>query len=966
MPMEDKSDIEVYDAFISYNRGSSKAFAIRLRDELARISLYAWLDQNDIEIAEDWRAKIEDGITRSKYFLFIISPESVASPYCKEEIDMALAYGKSIIPIMHRDCGNDLIIEKHPEISKINYLWMREGNGSPDELTDDFPENLQKLADRLGVYDSYLSTHTELLIKAYEWKKNGQPNSMLLRGLELEQAETWLRNKETQACSIHEEYIKASREMAGKLITEAFLCYGPNNEAFARKLNKKLQLYGKITWFDQTYIQGGDLHRNTQSKSNHSLLKGIENCDNFLFLITEEALKEQECIKQLETAVMQNKRIVPIQCDQTNESLLKKEFYERVPKNLITEKVLFAERPFESAFGQLVHKMEVDQEHVASSNYWHNKAREWDSNNQNPENLIGETQYPIAKDWFNKARRAKKQPMPSTLLERYLNESKAEIDRKEAKEVRDKKIRKRLLVLSNIGFVVAMALGFFALKLYLDSEASKQELMGIQKATLQYIELGNEFGYESDTAQNKRDTVEKLSTKLTIFEENGLKGYKNILNDTVIAPRFEEADEFDDNGRAEVGMNGHDFIINRKGQIIYYKDQQGQYFDFRRQVAVVNKPNGKQQLMSATQADFIPKTEYDFISEDTESGITRVQNDGKWGMISLDGDVVLRVEYDEIDSVAPCGVSKIRLGNKWGLINTMGQEKLPIKYDLLLLSADNERGGCVISLEEGDRSFKGHLLGSQIEELSVIHSDGSQEPLDFGGTANLAPLKNENEKWGYMDRQGKMRIPYQFDMAWPFDHELGYAVAQEGDQYYMIGPDTARMQFPVVRYRNSHILEEIRSTKSYVSSEFIPVLDQLNSKAKQLGIQIKITGAMDKMENYDSPNARYGLGELGMRININIKYGHDYSRQFSKDDFWVLGEKFRQGGNAVSRLKGEVDDSIYGFLAAIDKRKDLLWGGKSKADNAFYLQNSELENDRQYLKKVQVAYILAEKYNLSF
>ena len=89
------------DAFISYGRADSKAFATKLQAQLTASGLNIWFNQQDIPLAVDFQEQINDGITKAHNFLFIISPHSVNSPYCLKEIELAIQLNKRIIPLLH-------------------------------------------------------------------------------------------------------------------------------------------------------------------------------------------------------------------------------------------------------------------------------------------------------------------------------------------------------------------------------------------------------------------------------------------------------------------------------------------------------------------------------------------------------------------------------------------------------------------------------------------------------------------------------------------------------------------------------------------------------------------------------------------------------------------------------------------------------------------------------------------------
>lgn len=90
-----------YDAFISYGRADSKAFAQKLYDRLNQAEQKAWFDFANIPLGVDYQRQIDEDIERSHNFIFVISPHAVNSAYCAKEIKIALQCQKRIIPLMH-------------------------------------------------------------------------------------------------------------------------------------------------------------------------------------------------------------------------------------------------------------------------------------------------------------------------------------------------------------------------------------------------------------------------------------------------------------------------------------------------------------------------------------------------------------------------------------------------------------------------------------------------------------------------------------------------------------------------------------------------------------------------------------------------------------------------------------------------------------------------------------------------
>jgi HD-GYP domain-containing protein (c-di-GMP phosphodiesterase class II) len=189
--------------FISYSR-KDLAFAQKIVDALAANDLDTWIDWKSIPKGEDWEQEIYHGIEEADAFLFLLSPDSVASEMCNKEIDHAVKNGKRILPIVLCDTVSNII---HPEISKRNWIFCRDGQ-------DDFNQTIEETRTSIHTDYEWLKYHTRLQVKALEWD-HSKDVSRLLRGEELQEAEQLLATvssgKDPQPTPIQRLYVLASR-----------------------------------------------------------------------------------------------------------------------------------------------------------------------------------------------------------------------------------------------------------------------------------------------------------------------------------------------------------------------------------------------------------------------------------------------------------------------------------------------------------------------------------------------------------------------------------------------------------------------------------------------------------------------------------------------------------------------------------------------------------------------------------
>lgn len=209
--MPDKFNMS--DVMISYSR-KDKAFVQKLEHAIAKTGRNTWVDWDDIPPTADWWAEIKAGIEAAHTFIFIISPNSVNSDICHQEIDHAVLHNKRIVPIVYQDVSNPADQAKmHPALSSHNWIMFR--------AEDDTRQSFRTLIRALETDLAHTRQHTRLLVLASEWDERGRPNSLLLRGEDLREAENWLANSEgknPKPTQLQREYINASHKAAAALL----------------------------------------------------------------------------------------------------------------------------------------------------------------------------------------------------------------------------------------------------------------------------------------------------------------------------------------------------------------------------------------------------------------------------------------------------------------------------------------------------------------------------------------------------------------------------------------------------------------------------------------------------------------------------------------------------------------------------------------------------------------------------
>jgi hypothetical protein len=195
-------DSEIY---ISYSRSDSD-FVRKLNYELQAAGIATWVDEEIIGLSNDFEKEIKEGIEKSNNFIFIVSPNSVASPNCRKEIDLAIENNKRIITLL---ISPTTISSVHEHISKIQWI---------DFYSKDASTVFSELVRVLETDKEHVKLHNFYARAAKRWLDEGKNNDYALRGKDMESAQQWLdisdnERKNPSPSSLHREFIERSTEL---------------------------------------------------------------------------------------------------------------------------------------------------------------------------------------------------------------------------------------------------------------------------------------------------------------------------------------------------------------------------------------------------------------------------------------------------------------------------------------------------------------------------------------------------------------------------------------------------------------------------------------------------------------------------------------------------------------------------------------------------------------------------------
>ncbi|NJO15865.1 MAG: TIR domain-containing protein [Thioploca sp.] len=445
-------------AFICYDV-ADKAIRNEVVRLLARHAITTWRHDYDIQEGSDFARAIEYGIETADNFLYFLSPDITHSDYCRKELEHALQYHKRIIPLLIVPTPEQEISEP---IRALQYLDFTQGIDIDALL-------------KIMLHDqAYYEQHKVLLVRALKWQQENHKPAFLLRGYNLSSALIWLRlnqdRLEHPPTEHHHALITTSEAAKGQLGTEVFISYSRKDGDFARQLNLALQAAGKPTWFDQESISSGvDFER--------EIFKGIDGADNFIFIISPDAVGSPYCEREVNYASGQCKRFISLLWRTTAPTTMP-------PALQAINWIDFQNTPFEKVFPELIQTIDLDREHAHQHTVLQQRASDWVDNDRSKDFLLNNTACENAERWQATAWAKTKQPAPTPLQQEFIQAS-----RNALAAARKAEHRRRNIILTSVtaGLIIAIILSIFSWFKMREAKDKTKEVLKTQSLFLSIL-----------------------------------------------------------------------------------------------------------------------------------------------------------------------------------------------------------------------------------------------------------------------------------------------------------------------------------------------------------------------------------------------------------------------------------------------------------------------------------------------
>ncbi|MBC6938089.1 MAG: TIR domain-containing protein [Chloroflexi bacterium] len=227
-----------------------------------------------------------------------------------------------------------------------------------------------------------------------------------------------------------------------------FISYSRKDVDFAAHLHEALAQRQKDVWRDKEDIP-------LTADWWQEICAGIEAADNFLFIISPDSVRSDVCRREIEHAVSNNKRLVPVNYREVTDPADKPLMHPAL--NSHNWVPFAADEDFDTFCQTLIAALDTDLEYVRGHTHFLVRAKEWQRRKRLPGFLLTRSEMREARRWLKNG--ANKQPPPTHEHREFIRASQRELNRQRAF---------RILLLALM--MISGALAFVAAGLWITAE----------------------------------------------------------------------------------------------------------------------------------------------------------------------------------------------------------------------------------------------------------------------------------------------------------------------------------------------------------------------------------------------------------------------------------------------------------------------------------------------------------------
>lgn len=402
---------------------------------------------------------------------------------------------------------------------------------------------------------------------------------------------------------------------------------------------------------------------------------------------------------------------------------------------------------------------------------------------------------------------------------------------------------------------------------------------------------------------------------------NGNWGVINSFGDTIIQPAYAEM-----------------ILIPNKEKPVFVCTYEVNYVDGTYKTKVINDKN--QEIFTGYDNYYVLQNYDENNKLWLEENVLKVQKEGKYGLINLDGTEILPCEYDSITTMKNRKNSLIvKKENNIGIVNTDGTIIVPVEYSDVTTITDDYKNGYIVKNAEskfGVIKANGQIgLECKFEDIKhlvdnnmyIVKENNVWKVLFEDGTSYLEGkvenavainagniIINNNGKYGVVNIQAEIKIPMDYqDISFMFDDKY---IAKKDDKYGIININNETVVD--FKYLSMVYNKETDYTKAQNENNTYDYLTR--------NLSVKLTASSEEVMK----------GFISIKTQDEIKYYNYKLEEKTNKDVYISNTLFtiknngkygfinKEGKTVVEPIyDAATEQNQYGFVSV---KKDGKWG----------------------------------------
>lgn len=440
-----------------------------------------------------------------------------------------------------------------------------------------------------------------------------------------------------------------------------------------------------------------------------------------------------------------------------------------------------------------------------------------------------------------------------------------------------------------------------------------------------------------------KNTLASKNVELNYFTlfSNGNWGVINSKGETIIEP-----------------ANGEMVVIPNKAKPVFICTYEVNYVNGTYKTKAINEKN--QQIFTEYENVMAIENYNENNELWFEENALKVQKNGKYGLINIDGKEILPCEYDSITVLKGIKNSLVlKKDANLGIANTDGTIIVPVEYAEVKAITEDYKNGFIVKNAESKfgviKSDGKVALDCKYEGIEniidnnkyIVKENGIWKVIDETGTSylegkvsNAASMENgcaviiENGKYGVVNIASEIKIPSEYEnLTYMFDDKY---IAKKDGKYGVINTNNETVidfKYSDMKYNQTTDYIKAKNengTYDYLTRDLSVKLTAGDETILKGFISIK-TGSEIKYYNY----------KLEEKTNKDV---YTTNTLFIKKENGKYGFTDKQGKTIVeAKYDDATEQNDYGYVAV---KKDGKWGALDQYGNVVVEPKYTLENNK--------------------